>query len=124
MMVGTAKDAADLLTPLFASREGEIVAVLHLDSARRLLGLTVEEPGSDSEVELPVRSILSKALAMEAKGIIVAHNHPSGDPSPSDADRRATRQLADAASAVGVRLHDHLVFAGGECRSFRALGLL
>ena len=57
-------------------------------------------------------------------GWSIAHNHPSGDPSPSRADIEATRRLAEAAAALGIRLHDHLIFAGGDCRSFRALGLL
>ena len=61
---------------------------------------------------------------LHLRSIIVAHNHPSGDPTPSEGDRRGTRRLWEAASAAGVRVSDHLVFGGGECRSFRELGLL
>ena len=124
VIIRTASDAADLLAPLFAAAEGERIAIVHLDSGRRLLALTFEEQGGTDEVQLPVRSIVATALRLGSSAIIVGHNHPSGDPSPSEADREATRGLADAAAAVGIRLFDHLVFAGGECRSFRALGLL
>lgn len=124
MLIRTASDAADVLAPLFSSAGGERIAVAHLDPGHRLLGLTLEEQGSLDEVELPVRAILATALRMGSTSIIVAHNHPSGDPSPSSADLAATRALADAARAVGIRLFDHLVFAGQDCRSFRALGLL
>ena len=54
----------------------------------------------------------------------MAHNHPSGDPRPSRADIQATRRLAETADALDIRLHDHLIFAGTDCRSFRELGLL
>jgi DNA repair protein RadC len=124
MLIGTARIAADLLAPLFASAQAETVAVIHLDLERRLLALTIEEAGSEAEVELPIRSILAKALRIGSDAIVVAHNHPSGDPTPSAADESATRALAEAAAGVDIRLHDHLIFGGGECRSFRSLGLI
>jgi DNA repair protein RadC len=57
-------------------------------------------------------------------GIILAHNHPSGDSTPSESDCRATRRLACAAEALDCAIVDHLVFAGGDCSSFRRMGLL
>ena len=71
-----------------------------------------------------MRAIFAAGLRHGAEGLVIAHNHPSGDPEPSRADIEATRRLADVAAALGIRLHDHLIFAGGECRSFRELGLL
>lgn len=123
MFIRTVSDAEPLLAPFFASQEGEAVAVLHLDPSGRLLGTTFTE-GEADEAELPVRDILGAALRFGATGIIVAHNHPSGQAEPSEEDMRATRRLFEAANAAGIRLFDHLLFAGGECRSFRALGLL
>jgi DNA repair protein RadC len=120
----TPQSAADLLAPYFAAREGEAVAVLHLDSEFRLIATTFSQAGAADGVDLPVRDILAAALRMGAAAIIIAHNHPSGDPAPSEEDLRATRRLADAASAAGIRLADHLVVAGGDWRSFRELGLL
>ena len=57
-----------------------------------------------------------------AMGLIVAHNHPSGDPTPSSSDLRVTRMLADTARSLGICLHDHLVVAGDEVRSAMMLG--
>ncbi|HEX8258485.1 MAG TPA: JAB domain-containing protein [Allosphingosinicella sp.] len=124
MLIGTAQAAADLLAPLFASAREERIVALHLDAGRRLLALTLEEPGGAGDVELPVLLILQRALRIGSHAIILAHNHPSGDPEPSEADRMATAALADAARAVGLRLDDHIVFGGSEWVSFRGLGLM
>jgi DNA repair protein RadC len=124
MIIVTAAQAAALLAPLFASGEGEKVAVLHLGEDRRLIGMTFEGSGGGGDVELPLQAILANALRLGSCSLVVAHNHPSGDPSPSAADAAATRALSNAAAGVGIKLHDHLIFGDGECRSFRSLGLL
>jgi len=124
MIVSTRPIAEQVLAPFFADAEGELLAVLHLGPGNRLLALTIEEPGSTDEIELVVAAILTKALRIGAEGLILAHNHPSGDPTPSRADEAATRALAAAAAHVDIRIHEHLVFGGGESRSFRDLGLL
>lgn len=124
MIVRTARDAAGLLEPLLASEEGRTVAVVYLDEAEKLLDVSVEGASTADEAALPVRSILAKALALDARAIVVAHNEPDGDPTPREADLAATRELVAAGRPLEVRLHDHLVFGGGEWRSFRALGLL
>jgi DNA repair protein RadC len=98
------------------------VAVIHLRPDRRLLALTLEEVGSEDEVELPVGPILGTALRLGSHGIVVAHNHPSGDPAPSASDEAATKALASAAAEVAVRLYDHIIFAGDRNSSFLALG--
>jgi len=71
-----------------------------------------------------MRRIAADALRLGAHVIVVAHNHPSGDPTPSAEDCRATARLAEVAETLGIALCDHLVFAQGNWRSFRALGLL
>lgn len=124
MRIDTASDAADLFRPLFAGLGEERIAVAHLDEERRLIGLTLEDEGGSDQVPVRVRRIVASALRLGSASIVVAHNHPSGDPSPSAEDLSATRALAEAAAAVGIRLHDHLIFAGGKCRSFRAEGFL
>ena len=125
MRIDTASDAADLFRPLFAGLARERVAVAHLDDKRRLIGLTLEETADRADrVPVPVRAIVANALKLGSASIVVAHNHPSGNASPSEEDLRGTRALAEAAGAVGLRVYDHLIFAGGECRSFRAEGLL
>ena len=124
MAVATARAAADLLAPHFAGVEGEKLAVLHLDDEQRVLGVEEHDAAGPGTVDLPIRAIFKRALALDAAGLVIAHNHPSGDPTPSEADIQATRRLAATAEALGIRLHDHLIFAGGDCVSFRALGLL
>lgn len=124
MIIDTARDAADLLVPLFEACEGEKVVAAHLDGERRVIG-TSEASGSAASVPLPIRSIIADAMRLGASGLIVAHNHPSGDPRPSEADLDATRALAIAAEPLGIRLFDHLIVgAAGRCRSLRALGLI
>jgi len=124
MIIGTAPDAARIFAPLFADNREERVAVIHLGPERRLLGVTLEQIGAEDEVELPVGRILGNALRLGSHGIVVAHNHPSGDPTPSSSDRAATRALSVAAAEVAVRLYDHIIFAGESSASFLALGLL
>jgi DNA repair protein RadC len=124
MAIVTARDAADLLAPLFADLTGELLAILHLDAARCPIAID-ERPGVGPDaVALPLREIFEAALRHDAAGLVIAHNHPSGDPRPSRADVEATRRLAETADNLGIRLHDHLIFAAGECRSFREMGLL
>jgi DNA repair protein RadC len=113
-----------LLAPWFGVDDPERVAVAHLASGRTLIGLTYEGAGLEGEVELPIGSILASALRLGACGIVVAHNHPSGDPTPSRADKQATAALQKAAEGVGIRLYDHLIFGRGRTVSFAALGLL
>lgn len=126
MIIGNSDDAAALFGPLFeeAGAEGERLAVAHLDAERRLIELAVGEPIARDHAELPVRRIIEDALRLGAAGIVIAHNHPSGDASPSRDDVEATRELAEVAVRLGIRLHDHLIFAGGEVCSLRGLGLL
>jgi DNA repair protein RadC len=124
MRIVTAEDAAALLRPFFVEAAEVRVAVLHLDRGQNVIGVTHEAGGGGEDAELPLAAILGAALRRGAAGIVVAHNHPGGDPSPTAGDREATRRLAEAAAAISVRLVDHLVFARGECRSFVALGLL
>jgi DNA repair protein RadC len=124
MFIRTPEDAAALLSPMLAHGAKEVVVTAHLDSGQRLIAVTVGEPGECAAVDLPVRALLAMALRVGADSVVVAHNHPSGDPTPSKADRAATRALAKAAKVVGIRIHDHLIFAGEDYRSFLKLGLL
>jgi DNA repair protein RadC len=80
--------------------------------------------GDESGASFPLRDIIADAVEHRSAGIVLAHNHPSGDPKPSDSDCRATRRLASAAEALDCTVIDHLIFAGEECTSFRRMGLL
>jgi len=98
--------------------------VAHLDEAARCIHLERYE-GDRWSADVPVRSIIADAARLGSAGVVLAHNHPGGDPSPSQADCRATRTLAMAGEAIDLIVVDHLIYAkGSDCRSMRRLGLL
>ena len=101
----------------------ESLFVAHLDDQARCLHVSKHE-GDEAGTDFPLRAIVADAAALSSAGIVLAHNHPSGDPRPSDSDCRATRRLASAVEALDCTIIDHLVFAGSECTSFRRIGLL
>lgn len=103
------------------SRENLWVA--HVDEEARCLHVSRHQ-GDDTGAHFPLRQIIADAAVHRSSGIVLAHNHPSGDPRPSDSDCRATRRLATAAEALDCTVLDHLVFAGTECTSLRTLGYL
>ena len=97
--------------------------VAHVDGEARCLHLTRHD-GDETGAHFPLKAILSDALHHHSAGIVLAHNHPSGNARPSDADCRVTRRLAAAAEALDCTILDHLVFAGNECSSLRRMGYL
>ena len=101
----------------------ECLWVAHVDAQLNCLHLTRHE-GDEAGAPFPLRSIVADAARHGSAGIVLAHNHPGGDPSPSNSDCLATRRLASAAEALDCTVIDHMVFAGTECTSFRRLGLL
>jgi DNA repair protein RadC len=101
----------------------ESLWVAHLDDKARCLHLSLHQ-GDACGVDFPLRSIIVEAARHGTAAILLAHNHPSGDPRPSESDLRATRRLASAAEALGCKVVDHLVFAGHECTSLRRMGYL
>ena len=101
----------------------ETLRVIHFDRSRTVLGVA-EYAGEATRVLLPIRTVIAEALRLRSAGMLLSHNHPSGDPTPSAADIRTTRMLVRAATALGIRVHDHLVIGDGSRVSFRAAGLL
>lgn len=97
--------------------------VAHVDAAARCLHVECYE-GQLESIELPVRDIIVDAARLGSAGIILAHNHPSGDDRPSSADCSAMRKLARAGEAIDLTILDHLIFAGKRCSSMRRMGLL
>jgi DNA repair protein RadC len=97
--------------------------VAHLDPDLNCLRLTHHD-GDESGTDFPLRSIIADAAVHGSAGIVLAHNHPSGDPTPSASDTLATTRLACAAEALDCTVIDHLVFGETGCTSFRQLGLL
>ena len=101
----------------------ESLWVAHVDEQARCLHVSRHD-GDESGAGFPLRAIIADAAERHSAGILLAHNHPSGDVRPSDSDCRATRRLAVAAEALDCTILDHLIFAGGECSSLRKLGYL
>lgn len=101
----------------------ESLWVAHLDGGARCMHLTRHQ-GDEAGLEFPLRTIIADAALHGSNAILLAHNHPSGDPAPSAADKRATRRLATAAEALDCAILDHLVFGGARCTSLRELGFL
>jgi DNA repair protein RadC len=97
--------------------------VAHVDNEANCLHVSRHE-GDETGAAFPLRSIIADAAILGSAGIVLAHNHPSGDPRPSHADCIATLRLASAADGLDCTVLDHLVFAGAECTSFRRMGLL
>lgn len=97
--------------------------VAHVDDQARCVHLS-RHAGDETGADFPLRAIIADAAAHGSAGIVLAHNHPSGDPRPSDSNCRTTRRVATAAQALDCAVLDHLVFAGTECTSFRRMGLL
>ena len=105
-------------------RETEHVRVLYLDRKNRLIADERMGEGTVDHVPLYPREVLRKALEVQASALIVVHNHPSGDPTPSQADIAMTARLNEGAQALGLVLHDHLIIGRAREYSFRSEGLL
>ena len=101
----------------------ETLWVAHVDEQTRCLHVSSHE-GDETGAHFPLRQIILDAAEHGSAGIVLAHNHPSGDLTPSDSDKRSTRRLAAAAEAIDCAVLDHLVFAGEDCASLRQLGYL
>lgn len=114
----------DYLRAGLAGRSRERFHVLYLDRKNRLIRDEIEGEGTVDHAPVYPREILRRALELDASALILAHNHPAGDPTPSVADIDMTRQVVEAARALRISVHDHVVVGGEGVASFRALGLL
>ena len=102
----------------------EHIRVLFLDRKDRLIRDEVQGRGTVDQAPLYPREVVKRALELGASAVILVHNHPSGDPTPSRADIELTRQVAAALAQVGIAVHDHLIVGGDRVESLRELGIL
>ena len=116
--------AASALAPLFAHLEREELKVALLSRKQRLVGVAHLYTGTVSGTSVRIGELFADALKRQASGILLAHNHPSGDPAPSADDIRTTRDAAGAGRLLGVELVDHIVFGAGRWVSLRRTGVL
>jgi DNA repair protein RadC len=115
--VSSSRDAVLLLSGL-ADAQSETVSVLLLDARYRQLGIEVVAVGTANVARLQPRDVFAPAIRAGAAAVIVAHGHPSGDATPSRADRQMTMALREAAAVIGIPLLDHIVVAQRAYHSF------
>ncbi len=123
-LVTSPQRAADVLAPLLNGRDRERCAAVLLDTRHRVLDVHVVSIGSLDHTFMAPREIYRDALLGNAAAVVVGHNHPSGDPTPSRDDIAVTTRLARAGDVVGVDLLDHLVLADDQWRSLARAGHL
>ncbi|WP_197277248.1 JAB domain-containing protein [Sphingomonas profundi] len=124
MRVDGVAAATALFAPAFREKAHETLCVAHLDGERRLIGLRLHDSHLCNAITFPMRALVRDALLLDSAGLVIGHNHPSGDPAPSRQDLISTRTLAGLMRRLNVRLLDHLIFAGDDWRSMCAMGLL
>ena len=120
----TPRDAAAYLLPTFGARPVEHFGVVLLDGRHRVLATTVLSIGTSNATVVEPRDVFREAILGGATAVVVFHNHPSGDPSPSPDDQALTARLAAAGSLMGVTLVDHLVLGDVRYCSFKEMGRL
>ena len=123
-VVTSPEAAAAVLVPLLADRDREACVALLLDTRHRLLEVETVSIGSIDHTFMSPREVFRDALLGNAAALVLGHNHPSGDPSPSRDDERVTRRLAEAAEVIGVDLLDHLVVGAGGWTSLARRGCI
>lgn len=116
--VRSSDEAHRVLAPLMAGLPHEEFWVITLNTKKKVIGASRVMSGGLDTVGVDRRLVFGKALEDKASGIIVAHNHPSGDPTPSNADRQLTQKLAAAGETLGIPVFDHIVVGGDRYYSF------
>jgi DNA repair protein RadC len=114
----------DYLQAAMAHSPVEQVRVLFLNAKNMLIANEAMWTGSVDEAAVHVREVIARAIALGATAIVIVHNHPSGDPSPSQADIRLTRDLIDAGRHMKIAVHDHVIVGAQGRSSLKAMGLI
>jgi DNA repair protein RadC len=114
----------DYLHAAMAHKRVEEVRILFLNARNMLLANEALWQGSVDEASVHVREVIARAIALGATALIIVHNHPSGDPTPSSQDIRLTRDLVEAGRHMKVTVHDHVIVGATGRSSMRAMGLI
>jgi len=114
----------DYLHAAMAHRHTEEVRILFLNAKNMLIANEALWQGSVDEASVHVREVIARAMALGATALIIVHNHPSGDPSPSQQDIRLTRDLVEVGRHMKVTVHDHVIVGASGRTSMRAMGLI
>lgn len=122
--ISSSQLAGDFLNHLIGNDEREFFVVIFLDVRHRIIAYEQLFQGTIHSSPVYPREIIKRVLYHNAGAVILAHNHPSGDPTPSDKDRQVTSLVKDALSFIETRLLDHLIIAGSKWFSFADEGIL
>ncbi|MEO1789565.1 MAG: DNA repair protein RadC, partial [Pseudomonadota bacterium] len=114
----------DYCQATMAHRETEQFRVLYLDTRNTVIADEEQARGTVDHVPVYPREVVKRALELNASALILVHNHPSGDPTPSQADIDMTERIRQAAEVLSITLHDHLVIGQSRELSFRSEGYL
>ena len=114
----------DYLTAALAREPTEQVRILFLDTKNRLIADEAQARGTVNHTPVYPREVVKRALELHATALILVHNHPSGDPTPSRADLEMTQEIRAAATVMSIVVHDHIIIGKGRFLSFRQEGLL
>jgi DNA repair protein RadC len=123
-VLGSWQALTDYLHVAMAHRMNESARVLHLNSRNMLIRDELISEGSIDQAAVYVREVARRALELGSAAIILVHNHPSGDPSPSRQDIALTKEIVAALKPFGIQVHDHIVVGANGQASLRALGLI
>ena len=115
---------AAYLSPRHAAHASEVFGILALDSKHRLLGEKIVATGGRHSVAVTPADVFQAALPYRPRSVVAFHNHPSGDPHPSEEDKALTYRLARSGEVLGIALVDHIVVGGQGFASFKQLRLL
>lgn len=123
-LIGSWDRLIDYCTAHIAYSAVEEFHLLFLDRKNALIAHERQQRGTVDHTPVYTREVVKRALELQASALILVHNHPSGDPTPSKADIAVTLDIAKAAKPLGVTVHDHLIIGRGRHTSLRDLGLL
>ena len=115
---------AQLLPHRMAFGEKEAFRILFLDKRNQLIADEEQQRGTVDHTPVYPREVVKRALELSATAVILVHNHPSGDPTPSRADIQMTRQIVEVAKPLGIAVHDHIIVAKQGHASLKGLGLI
>ncbi len=107
-----------------ADEKTELFRIMFLDKKNILIADEVQQRGTVDHTPVYPREVVKRALELGASAIILVHNHPSGDPTPSRADVEMTNQIIKAGAALNIRVHDHIIVGHKHHASFKTLGLI
>jgi DNA repair protein RadC len=123
-MLSSWNDLIDYCRTSMAFADKEQFRVLFLDKRNQLITDEVQQTGTVDHTPVYPREVIKRALELSATAVILVHNHPSGDPSPSQADVQMTRAIVDIATPLGIAVHDHIIVGKNGHASLKGLKLI